>query len=139
MKTLSLSLLLATTFGAIVSFAQPKKAEWKEQQAFHGVMAATFHPAEEGNFAPLKQKSGELVKKATAWSKGVYPAGYDKKAIAPILKKLVAESKMLDAKVKAGAKNDELNKLITALHDRFHQVAEKCNAGDHDEHAGHDH
>ncbi|MES2773561.1 MAG: hypothetical protein V4722_05230 [Bacteroidota bacterium] len=136
MKTLRLSFLLVAMLGAIVSFGQ-KKAEWKEQKDYHGVMAATFHPAEEGNFAPLKEKSGDLAKKAAAWGKSVYPVGYDKKAIAPILKKLVAESKLLDAKVKAGAGNEELNKLITALHDRFHEIAEKCNAGDHEGHEGH--
>ena len=137
MKTLRISILLVTMVSAMVSFGQAKKPEWKEQKDYHTVMAATFHPAEEGNFAPLKAKSAELAKKATAWSKSVYPAGYDKAAIAPLLKKLVAESKLLDKKVKAGASNKDLNKLITALHDRFHEITEKCNAGD--EHEGHDH
>jgi hypothetical protein len=137
MKTLRISILLVAMVSAMVSFGQAKKPEWKEQKAYHEVMAATFHPAEEGNFAPLKAKSAELAKKATAWSKSVYPAGYDKAAIAPALKKLVAESKLLDKKVKAGASNEALNKLITALHDRFHEITEKCNAGD--EHEGHDH
>jgi len=138
MKTLRISFLMVALCGAMVSFGQAK-AEWKEQKAYHGVMAATFHPAEEGNFAPLKERSSDLAKKATAWGKSVYPAGYDKAAIAPILKKLVAESKAIDKKVKAGASNEELNKLITALHDRFHEIAEKCKAGEHDEHEGHNH
>ena len=133
MKTLRISFLLAAMLGAFVSFGQEKKAEWKEQKDYHSIMSATFHPAEEGNYKPLKERSSELVKKATAWSKSVYPAGYDKKVIAPLLKKLITESKALDAKVKAGAKDEDLKKLITALHDRFHQIVEKCNDGDEHE------
>lgn len=139
MKTLRISILLVAIMSAMVSFGQAKKPEWKEQKDYHGVMAATFHPAEEGNYEPLKKKSGELAKKATAWGKSVYPVGYDKAAIAPVLKKLIAESKLLDKKVKAGATNAQLKTMITALHDRFHEITEKCNAGEHDEHAGHDH
>ena len=137
MKTLRFSLLLLAMVGSLSIFAQEKKADWPAQKDFHTVMAATFHPAEEGNLTPLKAKSGELAKKATAWSKSVYPAGYDKAAIAPILKKLVMECKALDVKVKAGAGKEELTKMITALHDRFHEIVEKCNAGEHEGHEMH--
>ena len=34
-----------------LSFGQAKKTTWPEMKSFHTVMAATFHPAEEGNFA----------------------------------------------------------------------------------------
>lgn len=124
-----MSLILVSLLGTLLGYSQTKP-EWKEQKDFHGVMAATFHPTEEGHFAPLKAQSGDLVKKATAWKNSVYPTGYDKKAIAPILKKLVAETKALDVKVKAGANDAQLKKLIASLHDRFHEIVEKCNAGD---------
>lgn len=134
MKTLKVTLLAAMMFGALTGFAQTKKAEWKEQKDFHAVMGATFHPTEEGNYEPIKKRSGELAKAAVAWSKAAYPAGYDKKKIAPLLKKLVKEAQALDKLVKAKASDEKIGKSLTALHDRFHEITEKCNASGEEEH-----
>ena len=45
---------------AFPSFAQ-EKAKWKEMEDFHTVMSTTFHPAEEDNLQPLKEKAGDLL------------------------------------------------------------------------------
>ncbi len=121
------------------SFAQ-NKAEWKEMKDFHTVMSQTFHPTEEGNFKPIRERSEEMVKAAEAWKKSPVPADYkDVKGIEATLVKLVEGSKDLDKKVKAKASDDEIKKTITALHDTFHTIVGLCRPGGHDEHEGHKH
>ena len=51
----------------VAASAQDKKQDWKEMHSFHGVMSKTFHPAEEGNVAPLKENATALVQKAKEW------------------------------------------------------------------------
>lgn len=123
-------LLFSLSFLMLNSFAQPKKVAWAERDAFHKVMAQTFHPVEEGNFEPIRSRSGEMVEKAVAWSKSAVPAELDKKKIAPVLKKLVKGSKTLHKAVKAKASDAELTKQLTALHDVFHEIVGLCRHDD---------
>ena len=95
-------LILIALFITNFSFAQTP-AEWKEKDDFHKVMASTFHPMEDGNYNPIREKSEELYEKAVAWKKSTVPAGYNKKKISKKLKKLVEESKELNDKIKKGA------------------------------------
>lgn len=106
--------------------AQEKKAQWKEMHDFHGVMGSTFHPAEDGNLQPIRTRSQEMVDKAEAWQKSDAPEGYNKKAVKGTLKKLVAGAKEIDKLVKANATDKELTDKLTALHDVFHEIMEKC-------------
>lgn len=103
-----------------------EKAKWKEMDDFHSVMGSTFHPAEEGNLQPIKTRSQEMVDKATAWKNSDAPDGYNKKAVKPILKKLVNGAKEIDKMVKANASDKELVAKLTGLHDIFHEIMEKC-------------
>jgi hypothetical protein len=124
-----LTLLFITTYG-LTSCAQSEKAEWKELSAFHTVMSQTFHPAEEGDFKPIRERSGEMVEKAKAWKASVIPAGYTEvKGIETSLDALVDGSSKLDAKIKAGAKDEEILKDLSALHDVFHTIVGLCRPG----------
>lgn len=106
------------------------KAEWKELSAFHTVMSQTFHPAEEGDFKPIHERSGEMVEKAKAWKASAIPADYtDVKGIGTSLDALVDGSSKLDAKIKAGAKDEEILKDLSALHDVFHTIVGLCRPG----------
>lgn len=125
-------LALLLLFASITAFAQ-NKTEWKELSAFHGVMSQTFHPAEEGDLKPIRERSGELVEKAKAWKASAIPADYtDVKGIQESLNALVDGSIKLDAKIKAGAKDEEIVKDLSALHDVFHTIVGLCRPG-HDE------
>jgi hypothetical protein len=108
-----------------------EKAKWKEMDDFHVVMAATFHPAEEGNLQPIRTRSTEMADRAVAWKGSDAPEGYDKKAVNKTLKKLVQGAKEIDKKVKANATDKELVAELTALHDVFHQIMEKCRKEPH--------
>ncbi len=118
-----------------LAFGQ-SKVEWQEQKEYHAVMSKTFHPAEEGNFEPVKMRSAELAAKAVAWRKSEIPADVqDKKAVKKSLNTLCKESKKLNRSVKKGATNEELKTQLFALHDTFHTIVGLCNPKDeHDDH-----
>lgn len=107
------------------SFAQ-KATGWDELDAYHSVMAATFHPAEEGNLKPLMERSGELAEKAKVLKASAIPEKYQKEGVKTSIKLLAKESKAIDKFVKTKPADAELTKAITSLHDRFHQVMEEC-------------
>jgi hypothetical protein len=122
MKTIAL-VVLAGLFSTL-SFAQ--KTEWKQMSDFHKIISKTFHSAEEGNLKPTKDSAQVLVAKAKVWQKFNVPAGYNAKVTEPILKRLVADCEALEKAVKAGKPDAELKKLISKVHDTFHEIMEKC-------------
>ena len=107
------------------SFAQ-EKAKWKEMEDFHTVMSTTFHPAEEDNLQPLKEKAGDLLAGAKAWQKSVVPVGFKADVTKPILKRLVKECSEIKKAVENGKPDGELKVMITKAHDVFHEIMEKC-------------
>lgn len=106
--------------------AQEAKADWPALETFHEVMAMTFHPSEEGNLEPIKARSGELASKAKALKDSAIPASMQKPGVAESLKLLAKEAKALDKMVKKHKSDVEITKSLAALHDRFHEVVEKC-------------
>lgn len=118
-------LFVIALFVANFSFAQAP-IEWKEKDDFHKVMAATFHPMEDGNYNPIKEKSQEMYEKAVAWQKSTVPADVNKKKAKKILKKLVNESKELNDKIKKGTTDAEIKDDLTDLHDIFHELVGLC-------------
>ena len=126
-KALSLLIIVITTVAAL----QAQKATWKEMDSFHEVMAKTFHPAEEGKLDPIRTRSQEMLDKAAAWEKSTAPEGYDKNAVKKSLKQLVNGSKEINKLVKENATDTTLKEKLTALHDVFHEIVEKCEKEDH--------
>lgn len=118
--------------------AKPKPAAWPERDAFHKVMAGTFHPAEEGNFEPIKKRSQEMADAAAAWQKSTIPAELASQAnLKPTLDKLAKDSQALNEQVKAGAADADILKSLSALHDTFHTIVGLCRPGEHGEHENH--
>lgn len=113
------ALLLTSTLG----FSQ---VEWKELDDFHGVMSQTFHPAEEGNLKPIKERAGEMALKAKALKQSAVPASLQTPELKKLIVLLAKESAALSKLVAKNAADADILKSLTALHDRFHQVAEEC-------------
>lgn len=105
---------------------QVDEGRWPELDNYHAVMAKTFHPAEEGNLKPLYANAEELAAKAVVLKKSVIPAKYQKPGVKESVEALEKESAALAKMVKKKKSEDELKKAIFALHDRFHEVMEKC-------------
>lgn len=125
MKKLSLFILALFIISAVnVSFAGEK---WTELEAFHKVMSETFHPAEEGNYQPIKDRIGEMVGAASSMVTNPVPAEYNKPEIIDAAKKLETESKALEEKIKAGATDQAIFTDLNVLHDTFHTIVGLCN------------
>ncbi len=132
MKKLSLVVLALFLFSAAkVSFAGEK---WAELEAFHKVMSQTFHPAEEGNYQPIKDRIGEMVSAASSLVANPVPAEYNKPEILAAAQKLETDSKALETKIKAGATDQEIFTDLNALHDTFHTIVGLCNPKEEHKH-----
>ncbi|MBK6837373.1 MAG: hypothetical protein IPG90_03070 [Bacteroidetes bacterium] len=129
------------------SFAQEKKVEtehtektektvsavqeeaWQERTDFHKVMSTTFHPMEDGDFKPIRERAAEMHAKAEAWAKSTAPKSFDKPEIKEKLQMLVTQSSELKDRIAAKATDEEVKTKLTALHETFHQIAGLCKPG----------
>jgi wyosine [tRNA(Phe)-imidazoG37] synthetase (radical SAM superfamily) len=123
-KVLLICVMLVTGFAFQ---AKAQKKTWKELDDFHSVMSATFHPSEEGNLKPIKERSKEMAEKAEVLAKSEIPVAYQKEGVKESIKLLAKESKALDKMIKDKKSDEDVKKSLSALHDRFHEVMEKCN------------
>ena len=103
---------------------------WLALKDFHKVMSQTFHPSEEGNLQPIKERSGEMVLKAAALSQSTIPAEFYKKEVVAAIQKLVTDSKKLDKLVKSKKSDKEISTALTKLHDVFHEIIGLCSPED---------
>lgn len=104
------------------------KYKWVEKDEFHTIMSQTFHPAEEGNYAPIRSRIDELETKAIAFKNSKIPDYLGNKSkIKKNLKKLVKQSKAFNKKIKSGATDEELKQDFINLHETFHEIVGLCN------------
>ncbi len=122
-----LSVLFLGLFIVLASSNVLAGEKWAELEAFHKVMSATYHPAEEGNFEPIKTRIGEMVEVAAKMNTSTVPAEFNKPEIIETSKKLEADSKTLEEKIIAGATNEDIFKELNVLHDTFHKIVGLCN------------
>ncbi|HAX48235.1 MAG TPA: hypothetical protein PK605_15790 [Ignavibacteria bacterium] len=122
-----ISVLVLGLFIVLVSSNVLAGEKWAELETFHKVMSTTFHPAEEGNFEPIKTRIGEMVEAAGKMNSNPIPAEYNKQDILDAAKKLETDSKALQDKITAGATNEDIFKDLNALHDTFHTIVGLCN------------
>ena len=105
---------------------------WKEMNAFHRVMGATWHPAsQKSDLAPLKARAKELLTSAETWASSKPPAMPASCASEPVRNaatKVVTETKALVALVDAGSDDAKLKAALKSVHDAF-EVAEKSCGG----------
>jgi len=126
MKHFKTFLALTFIFVANSISAQSTFEKWPAIKEFHEVMSQTFHPAEEGNFAPIKARSEEMMAKATKVVKSDIPAAFKTEAILASAARLETRSAALHKLVTSGATDDVIFKSITALHDTFHEIVGLC-------------
>lgn len=119
-------LVVFITLLSFKSIAQDKFATWPALGEFHNVMSATFHPAEKGDFDPVKQRSGELADKASLLGKSLVPAQYDKPEIRVALKELKTKTTQLNKIILKKAKDEKINTALIAVHDTFHNIVGLC-------------
>lgn len=126
MKHLKLFLVLAILIVASSVSAQSTFDKWPAIKEFHEVMSQTFHPAEEGNLAPIKARSEEMMNKAAMLLKSDIPTEFRTDAILASAERLQLKSKALHKLVKSNGTDAAIVKSITDLHDTFHQIVGLC-------------
>ena len=126
MKHLKTILALTFIFVANSISAQSTFEKWPAIKEFHEVMSQTFHPAEEGNFAPIKARSEEMMTKATKVVKSDIPKEFKTEAIIASAGKLETKSTALHKLVTSGATNEVIFKSLNDLHDTFHEIVGLC-------------
>jgi hypothetical protein len=126
MKHLKTFLVLALIVVANYVSAQSTFDKWPAIKEFHEVMSQTFHPAEEGNLAPIKARSEEMMNKAAMLLKSDIPTEFRTDAILASAERLQIKSKALHKLVKSNGTDAAIVKSITDLHDTFHEIVGLC-------------
>ena len=116
---------------------------WKEMDAFHNVLAATWHPASKSDdLKPLRARAGALADAARAWAAAAVPKACDTPATRSTIAALATDARALaDLVAKPASTDAQLKASLKALHDRFEPVEHGCTPGAaakaHDAHAKH--
>jgi len=129
-KLTAIALLLTATS----VFAQSGKTTWAEMKNFHHFMSTTFHPSEDGNLTPLKEKADSLLIAAKQWQASAIPVSYKTDETKQALKKLVKQCALIKKSVAKKATDDVLKKQISDAHDIFHTIVKECRKEDEEKH-----
>ena len=115
---------------SIISFqfvqAQSIMEKWPELKAFHSIMSQTFHPSEEGNLQPIKERSKEMMEKAAQLADSKIPLEYKTDAIVKAVEQLKSDTQKLHKMIGNKASDKEITAALSALHDVFHQIVGLC-------------
>ena len=103
-----------------------ERETWTELDAFHQVMAQTFHPAEKGNLAPIRERSEEMLEKAIILQNGRVPPSFNNAGIIKSIGYLVTGSKKLSHFIQVKADDGTIFKHLNSLHDTFHTIQGLC-------------
>lgn len=131
MKTMKTLIMLMFFFVAHSTSAQSTFEKWPAIKNFHEVISQTFHPSEEGNLKPIKERSGEMVAKANALSTEAIPAEFKNEKILGSIEKLKEKSINLDKLVKEKASDVAITKSLEVVHDEFHNIVGLCSETKH--------
>jgi len=100
---------------------------WKELDAFHEVMAATWHPvSKSGDFSVVRAKADSLSATAKRWAASKVPTACDKKEIRDAIADVVKGSDAVAALVAKKAIDADVRKALHDLHERFEVVEHGC-------------
>ncbi len=141
-SSLLLFIAILSTILFLSSFARSTKSDqkdnWEELEIFHRAIALTFHPAEDGDFEPIKNDSDELVEAAQNLLNGNLPAYFEKIenkklkiTLQKELQKLVQQSTDLHSLVEEEQEEKVTDKVLleklSSLHDTYHRIEELNN------------
>lgn len=117
-----LSIFLANTV-----FSQAATDMWPQLDAFHTAIALTFHPAEDGDFEPIRTGSGELASMAGALATEDAPKEFHTPEIRTQTDLLNRKCMAIDELVKSGnASDSDLMASLQDIHSVYHGIEELC-------------
>jgi hypothetical protein len=99
-------------------------SNWEEMDAFHLIMAETFHPFKDSaNLEPVKKAAVALAAAADRWIAAPLPAKVDNEEVKSNLQKLKSEATAL-REIVTTEDDAAIAARLTELHDTFHQIQE---------------
>jgi hypothetical protein len=110
-----------------------KKGEsWKELDAYHALMMATWHPAKDSsNLAPFRAKAADMVAAAKTVAASTAPTSCGGKAEIVAAQKALPTETEKAARLAAGKTSDaDLKAALKALHDKFEVLEMGCGGMD---------
>ena len=122
---------------ACIAFAAPASAQdhaahhaarsgWKELDAYHDLMASTWHPAQKDDLKPARAKADSLSAAAKAWSESKAPAACDTKVIKDAIAEVVVGTTKVLHLVHGNAADAELKAAMHDVHEKFEVVEKGC-------------
>ncbi len=107
-----------------------KADAWKELDAYHMLMMATWHPAKQNNdMAPIRAKASEMVAAAKVVAASKAPASCQKPELLKAQAGLTGETEKVAALVTKKASDADLKTALGTLHEKFEVLEEGCNTG----------
>ena len=110
--------------------AMDMKSGWAELDAFHTLLMATWHPAQNDTLTPARTMAPTLVSSAAAWAKSKGPAKCDNAAARTVLPGVVADVNAFADAVTKQAPDAAVKAALKKVHDGFEKVAMPCMMGD---------
>ncbi|MEO8619687.1 MAG: hypothetical protein ABI625_01405 [bacterium] len=100
---------------------------WKELDAFHSLLAGTWHPIETSkDFKPIRMQAADLADAAQALAASKIPNACNTKPIREALPALAVGTRTLASQVVRKASDAEVTKALKAIHTRFEVVEMRC-------------
>lgn len=103
------------------------KSPWKELDAYHMLMMATWHPAKDQNdLAPTRAKASAMVTAANTLAASTAPKGCDAPKLQAVAAALSGETQKVADLVTAKADDATLKSAMQALHEKFDVLEMGC-------------
>ena len=123
----ALVLVVATTTSSLAAAQEHHGSSgWKELDAFHTLMAATWHPAKSGDLAPIRAKADSLSIAAKRWSESPVPKACDTAPVRAAIADVAKGSAGVAALVARKAPDAEIRAALHDVHERFEVVEHGC-------------
>lgn len=131
-KLLTHSLLVLAIVWAACSGKKEEtseQADWPEMDAFHMIMAESFHPYKDSaNLEPAKAQAAGMAANAASWAEAPLPKKVNNDQVKEYLATLKTETAAFAELVQTGS-DEEIGKALTDLHDLFHSIQEAWYGG----------
>ena len=102
---------------------------WKEMNAFHKVLAETWHPASKQDLVPLRVRANELKAVADAWAASKAPespVSCASEEVKAAITKVAKDTRGIALMIVAGADDTWLAASLKGVHDSFEAVEKAC-------------
>lgn len=107
-----------------------KDGSWPELDAFHKILADSWHPVESGDMKAARANAPALLDAALAWRKSRGPAKCDDASLRAGMTTMIEHARWYADAVKRDASDDAVKVTLKSTHEIFEQSAEKCMMGD---------